>query len=145
MISVVTPATGAELLGATVYDLALGARWAELHAHYANEEAVVVLAGTPTLETLDGPRDLAQGDVVTFPRGRRGAHRIENRSDEHARVLLFSTKLMPEVVEYPERGTVFVMTEPPYGEGLHDAHEHGRILREFRRDDGQAVPPDLGA
>lgn len=34
-----------------------------------------------------------------------------------ARVLIVSTQLMPEIVEYPERdksGGVFVMTEPPY-------------------------------
>lgn len=36
---------GAELLGAMAYVLEAGARWADLHLHYANEEMIVVLDG----------------------------------------------------------------------------------------------------
>ncbi len=137
---------GTELLGATVYELEPGARWADLHVHYANEELIIVVAGTPTVHTLDGSRTLAPGDVVACPRGRRGAHRLENRSEEVARVLIVSTMVMPDVVEYPERpdgAGVFVMTEPPYtGAALDEAR--GRILRVFRLDDGTPVPPDEG-
>jgi uncharacterized cupin superfamily protein len=86
MASVVGPQTGAELLGATVYELSPGSRWADLHLHYANEEVLIVLAGTPTLHTHDGDRELAAGEVVTFPRGREGAHRLENASDTPTRV-----------------------------------------------------------
>jgi uncharacterized cupin superfamily protein len=35
---------GAELLGASVYEIEPGARWADLHLHHANEEMIVVLA-----------------------------------------------------------------------------------------------------
>lgn len=135
---------GAELLGATVYELEPGARWADLHIHYANEEMIVVLAGTPTLYTLEGSRELAPGEVAACLRGPRGAHRLENRSDETARVMIVSTMLMPEVVEYPERpggGGVFVMTEPPWTGAPYD-ETRGRILRVFRKDDGHPVPPD---
>lgn len=142
MTSVVGPQTGAELLGATVYELAPGSRWANLHVHYANEEVAIVLAGNPTLYTLDGSRELATGDVITFPRGRQGAHRLENASQEPARVVLLSTMNMPELVEYPEDDRVFVMTEPPYTSGLHDPERHGRVLRAFDRSAGRAVPPD---
>ncbi|MBD0329325.1 MAG: cupin domain-containing protein [Thermoleophilia bacterium] len=137
---------GAERLGATVYELLPGARWADLHVHYANEELIVVLAGTPTLHMLEGSRRLERGDVVACLRGRRGAHRLENASDEVARVLIVSTMVMPEVVEYPERpngGGVFVMTEPPFtGAPLDESR--GRILRVFERDAGFPVPPDEG-
>jgi uncharacterized cupin superfamily protein len=141
-MSSVTKAGGAELLGATIYELEPGARWADLHAHFANEELIVVISGKPTVHMLAGSRELATGEVVVCRRGREGAHRLENRSDEPARVLIASTMLMPEVVEYPERGTVFVMTEPPYTEGVHDPDRHGRVLRVFERDAGRAVPPD---
>jgi uncharacterized cupin superfamily protein len=143
--SVIDSDTGAELLGGTVYELAPGSRWAALHVHYANEEALVVLTGIPTLHTLEGSRELAAGEVVTFPRGRRGAHRIENCSGEKARVLIVSTMHMPELVEYPERGEVFIMTEPPYGTGVRDPDEYGRILRGFKTADGEPVPPDPDA
>jgi uncharacterized cupin superfamily protein len=143
--SVISPETGGELLGATVYELAPGSRWAALHVHYANEEALVVLAGAPTLYTLEGGRELVTGEVVAFPRGRQGAHRIENAGVEPARILIISTMQMPELVEYPERGELFVMTEPPYSAGSRDPEEHGRILRGFTLADGHPVPPDPGA
>ena len=132
---------GSELLGATVYELDPGARWADLHVHYANEELILVLDGRPTLHTLEGSRELDRGEVYACPRGRRGAHRIENRSDEPARVLIVSTMEMPEVVEYPEEGRVFVMTEPPYTDAPGD-ESVGRLLRVFTTAEGRPVPPD---
>ena len=138
---------GSELLGATLYELQPGGRQADLHVHYANEELIVVLAGRPTLYTLEGSRELATGEVVACLRGRRGAHRLENRSDQLARVLIVSTQLMPEIVEYPERdkgGGVFVMTEPPYTGAPYD-EARGRVLRLFWRDDGLPIPPDESA
>ena len=132
---------GAELLGATVYEIAAGAKWADLHVHYANEELLVVLEGTPTVHTLDGSRRLAPGDVVSFLRGRRGAHRLENLSETATRVLMVSTMLMPEMVEYPETGRVFTMTEPPYTDAPYD-DQRGRIIRSFDIAAGNPVPPD---
>lgn len=135
---------GSELLGATAYELAPGARWADLHFHHANEELLLVLDGRPTLHTLEGARELAPGDVVSFLRGRRGAHRLSNETDAAARFVLVSTLVMPEVVEYPERdkgGGVFVMSEPPYtGADYDDAR--GRTIRLFWKDDGLPIPPD---
>lgn len=135
---------GTEQLGATVYALQPGARWADLHLHHANEELIVVLAGTPTLHTLEGERRLETGETVACLRGRRGAHRLENASEEVARVLIVSTMLMPEVVEYPEQDRVFVMTEPPWSDEPYDAAK-GRIVRSFSRADGRPVPPDADA
>ena len=132
---------GADLLGATIYDIPAGARWADLHVHYANEELIVVLAGMPTLYTPEGGRRLEPGEVVACLRGHRGAHRLENETDEPARVLIVSTMVMPEIVEYPEDGRVFVMTEPPYTDAPLDPAQ-GRILRVFKRDEAGPVPPD---
>jgi hypothetical protein len=36
---------------------------------------IIVLAGRPSLRTLEGIRELAPGDVVACPVGRQGAHR----------------------------------------------------------------------
>ena len=135
---------GTELLGASVYDIRPGGRQADLHVHYRNEELIVVLEGRPTLHTLSGSRELAAGEVVACLRGRRGAHRLENQTDELVRVLIVSTNFVPEVVEYPERpngGGVFVMTELPYTDAEYD-EERGRILRLFWRNDGLPIPPD---
>ena len=79
-------AAGAEKLGATLYEVDPGGRVSPLHTHHANEELLIVLSGTPTLRTGEGERELAAGDVVAFPAGRRGTHQVLNRSAEAARV-----------------------------------------------------------
>ena len=137
----VAAAAGAELLGATAYEVAPGARWADLHYHHANEELLFVLEGTPTLHTLEGSRTLRRGDVIAFRRGREGAHRVSNDAADPARFVIVSTMVMPEVVEYPESGRVFVMSEPPWSAAPYD-DTRGRIVRSFLRSDGRPVPPD---
>ena len=104
---------GSERLGASLYELPPGASSFPLHVHHANEELLVVLAGRPTLRTLEGERELSPGEVVAFPVGRRGAHRVDNRGDEAARVLLVSTMRSPEVAEYPDSGKVMARSHPP--------------------------------
>ena len=98
---------GGELLGATMFEVEPG--WASLyHLHYANEEWLLVLDGTPTVRTSEGERELRAGDVAVFRRGQAGAHQISNRSDAPARFVVFSSMLDPDVVEQPDAGTVGV-------------------------------------
>jgi uncharacterized cupin superfamily protein len=97
---------GAELLGGSMSELEPGARLWPYHTHHANEEWIVVLRGEPTLRTPDGERDLREGDVVCFPRGKDGAHQVANRTDEPIRVLMLSTLIAPDIVEYLDSGKV---------------------------------------
>jgi uncharacterized cupin superfamily protein len=124
-------AAGAEKLGATLYEVDPGGRVSPLHIHHANEELLIVLAGRPTLRTGDGERELAEGDVVAFPAGRRGAHQVLNHSDAPARVLIASTMLYPEVVEHPDSAKVIAMSGR--------ADETAAMVLAFRRDDAVAV------
>ena len=112
---------GGEKLGASLFELPPGASSFPLHVHHANEELIVVLSGRPTLRTLDTERELAPGEVVACPTGRRGAHRIDNRSDEPIRFLIVSTMIAPEVNEYPDSGKIWARTFPPGGEGSDEA------------------------
>ena len=64
--------TGARDLGASLFEVPPGAATFPLHAHFANEELLVVLAGRPTLTTREGRRELAPGEVVALPRRPRG-------------------------------------------------------------------------
>jgi uncharacterized cupin superfamily protein len=65
---------GARDLGASLFELPPGAATFPLHAHYPNEEMVLVLAGSPSLSGPDGQvRELEPGDVVACPAGREGA------------------------------------------------------------------------
>jgi uncharacterized cupin superfamily protein len=95
---------GAELIGASLYELEPGDRLRPYHTHHANEEWLVVLRGLPTLRTPEGEQDLEEGDVVAFPRGGAGYHQVRNRTQEPVRVLMISTMIQPEVVHYADSG-----------------------------------------
>lgn len=97
---------GAELIGASLYELDSGEKTWPYHLHHANEEWLIVVRGRPTLRSPEGERELVEGDVVCFRRGAGGAHQVVNRSDVPARVLIVSTLNMPEIVEYPDSGKV---------------------------------------
>ena len=97
---------GAELLGGSLYELEAGDRLWPYHLHHANEEWMIVVRGTPTLRSPDGEHGLEEGDVVVFPRGRAGAHQISNRTHTAIRVLMISSMVTPDLVEYPDSGKV---------------------------------------
>jgi uncharacterized cupin superfamily protein len=114
---------GAERLGASLFELPPGGATFPFHAHHGNEELLVVVSGRPTLRTIEGERELDEGEVVAFPAGGRGAHRLDNRGDEPARVLIVSTMVAPDVVEYPDSGKVRGSSYPPGGVPPEDAIE----------------------
>jgi uncharacterized cupin superfamily protein len=97
---------GAELLGGSVYEVDPGKKLWPYHLHHANEEWLIVLRGRPTLRTPEGERELVEGDVVCFPRGAAGAHQVRNETEEPARILMLSTQIAPEILEYPDSGKV---------------------------------------
>jgi uncharacterized cupin superfamily protein len=86
------------------------------HYHLGWEEIVVVLRGRPSLRTLDGERDLEQGEVVASPPGERGAHGYVNRTDEQVRVLVISELIAPNVSVYPDTEEVGMFDAPHRGD-----------------------------
>ena len=97
---------GGELIGASLYELGPGDKLWPYHTHHANEEWLLVVKGEPTLRTPDGEQQLREGDVACFQRGPAGAHQVLNGSDGPIRVLMLSTQLMPEIVEYLDTGKI---------------------------------------
>ena len=89
-------------------------------------EQGVVLEGEPTLRTPDGEQRLKRGDAVSFVRGADGAHQVRNDTDAPLRVLMLSTLLAPDIVEYLDSGKVSVLD----GRGE-------RLFREFRGADAE--------
>jgi uncharacterized cupin superfamily protein len=98
------PRLGAELIGGSVYEVDPGKKLWPYHLHHANEEWLVVLWGRPTLRTPEGERELVEGDVACFPRGAAGAHQVRNATEEPVRILMLSTLIAPEILEYPDSG-----------------------------------------
>jgi uncharacterized cupin superfamily protein len=111
---------GSERLGASLYELPPGQASFPYHAHFANEEMLIVIAGWPSLRTEDGWRELSPGEVVSFAVGRGGAHQVVNRADEPARILLLSEMNAPEVSFYPDSKKILAGTRPPGGEESED-------------------------
>ena len=97
---------GAELIGGSMYEVEPGEKQGPYHTHHANEEWVIVLRGEPTLRTHEGEQVLREGDVVAFPRGKEGAHQIRNDTDAPIRVLMLSTLIAPDIVEYLDTGKI---------------------------------------
>jgi uncharacterized cupin superfamily protein len=112
---------GAERLGASLYELGPGNAPFPFHYHVANEELLIVIGGTPSLRSAEGERELAEGEVVAFPRGEGGAHQVVNRTQQPARVLIISEMNAPDIVVRPESGKLSAFGRPPggRGEGMH--------------------------
>jgi uncharacterized cupin superfamily protein len=90
-----------------IYDLAPGGAASPYHYEY-DEEWLLVVDGTVVLRSPDGEQTLVRGDLVCFPAGPAGAHKIMNRSDAPARTLMFSNARVPAVSVYPDSDTIGV-------------------------------------
>jgi len=106
---------GGERLGASLYEIPPGQATFPYHAHFGNEEMLIVVAGRPELRTPKGRRTLEPGAVVAFPRGPVGAHQVRNPGPDKVRVLLISTMHHPEVVEHLDTGATLAMLGPAEG------------------------------
>ena len=100
---------GAATIGGTIYDLPPGQSICPYHYEYGDEEWLIVLTGTPVVRTPEETATLDPGDVVCFPAGPEGAHKVTGP----ARVLMVSTLNEPSVAVYPDSDKIGV-----YAEGL---------------------------
>ena len=118
------PSLGAARLGASVYEMDPGESTAPYHFEGVEEEWLLVLTGRPTLRDPEGEHELAPGDVVCFPTGPEGAHKVANHTDAVVRIVMLST--IPEndlsICVYPDSDKVGVWPWPakrlPIGEGV---------------------------
>jgi uncharacterized cupin superfamily protein len=90
-----------------IYDIAPGDSSSPYHYEYG-EEWLLVVAGTVAVRTPDGEHTLDRGDLVRFPAGPAGAHKIMNKSDSPARALLLSSARVPAVSVYPDSNKIGV-------------------------------------
>jgi uncharacterized cupin superfamily protein len=102
------PMLGADRLGMTVYEIPTGEAVCPYHFHWGDEEWLIVVAGTPTLRTPEGETELEPGDVVCFPVGPAGAHRVDNAREETARVAIVSNTHEFGIIEYPDSDKIGV-------------------------------------
>jgi len=102
---------GAELFGASLYELDPGQKTFPYHWQHVEEEMLIVLDGEPTLRTPEGEQRLIRGDTVVFKRGPEGAHLVRNDTATPVRILTLSTPSQVEIAEYPDSEKIGVFAE----------------------------------
>jgi uncharacterized cupin superfamily protein len=99
--------------GISAYELPPGQAVCPYHYEVGEEEWLLVLEGNPTLRHPEGSDRLEPWDVVFFEKGAAGAHGIGNETEETARVLMFSTVVIPTATVYPDSDKVGIWTGDP--------------------------------
>jgi uncharacterized cupin superfamily protein len=102
------PLIGSSAISGTVYEVPPGESTIPYHYEYGAEEWLLVLDGRPTLRHPEGEDELEAGDLVCFPEGPAGAHKVTNHSDETARVMIISTYSRPAIAVYPDSDKIGV-------------------------------------
>jgi uncharacterized cupin superfamily protein len=105
-------AVGGKLLAVKVYELPAGESVCPYHYEY-EEEWLLILGGTVVVRSPLDEEELGQGEMVCFPPGPAGAHKVTNRSDAVARIMMFSSAREPAVAVYPDSDKIGVWPGNP--------------------------------
>jgi uncharacterized cupin superfamily protein len=101
----IAPRVGAKLLGYNITAVPPGMRAFPKHNHRANEEMFFVLEGNGELHLGDQVHPVRAGDIIGCPPGGpETAHQLVNTGATELKYLAVSTRLSPEVCEYPDSG-----------------------------------------
>ena len=97
------PFGGAKNSVVSVYEIPPGKSAYPYHFHYKNEETFYILSGEGILRTPNGERKVAAGELLFFPAGETGAHKITNTSETENLVYLdFDVVHDIDVAVYPD-------------------------------------------
>ncbi len=100
---------GARDTNVKLYEMPPGESLCPYHYEF-EEEWLLLLSGELVLRTPDGERPLTTGELVCFPAGPEGAHKVTNRGRKPARLLMLSSAREPAVCVYPDSEKVSVFT-----------------------------------
>jgi uncharacterized cupin superfamily protein len=95
--------------------------------HYEYEEEwLLVLEGAVLVRTPAGEQQLEAGEIACFAPGPTGAHKVTNRAEQTAKIVMFSSAREPSVTVYPDSDKI----------GVSPGRSEDRVM--LRRTDGQA-------
>lgn len=94
---------GAQMVGASLWEVPPGEAAYPYHWHVSQEEIVVVLEGRPHLRTPEGWREVDEGEVLFFPTGEAGAHQLHNPTASTVRFLAVANQ-QPDIILFPDSG-----------------------------------------
>lgn len=79
------------------------------HFHHNNEETFYILSGEGVLRTPDGERKVTAGELLFFPTGPAGAHKLTNSSDTENLVYIdFDVVHEVDITIYPDSDKIGV-------------------------------------
>jgi len=99
------------------YTLPPGKSSYPFHYHSTNEEVFYIISGNGIVETFDAKHAVAAGDIMVFPAGKNGAHKITNSSETEDLVYLdVDTNNTPDIAYYPHSNKLGIRAAG----GVHD-------------------------
>ena len=120
---------GLTQFGAHLHTLQQGTRSSDRHWHEAQDELLYVISGEATVIEEDGPHLLQPGDAACWAAGAENAHHVVNRSESPCSFLIFGTRVLPDVIYYPDRGELLYDFED--GSSRRERND-GTLIEELR-------------
>ena len=103
---------------ASVYEIPPGKSAYPYHYHHKNEETFYILSGEGTLRTPDGEKKVSAGDLLFFPAGPAGAHKLTNCSEtENLTYLDFDVVHDVDIAVYPDSDKIGI-----WGKGINQIY-----------------------
>ena len=103
------PFGGAKNTLVSVYEVPPGKAAYPYHYHHKNEETFYILSGEGILKTPEGERRVEAGELLFFPTGPAGAHKLTNSSEMEDLVYIdFDVVHEIDVAIYPDSGKIGV-------------------------------------
>ena len=98
----------------SVYEIPPGKSAYPYHYHHKNEETFYILSGEGILKTPEGERKVAAGQLLFFPTGPEGAHKLTNPSEtEMLTYIDFDVVHDIDIAVYPDSGKIGI-----WGKGI---------------------------
>jgi len=108
------PRGGANETQVSIYEVPPHKAAYPYHFHHKDEETFYILSGRGLLRTPDGEREVGAGELIFFPAGKEGAHKLTNLSDTENLVYIdFDVIHDLDAAEYPDSGKIGV-----WGKGI---------------------------
>ena len=108
------PFGGAKNALVSVYEVPPGKAAYPYHYHHKNEETFYILSGEGLLKTPNGERKVTAGELLFFPTGPAGAHKLTNCSETETLTYLdFDVVHDVDIAVYPDSDKIGI-----WGKGI---------------------------
>lgn len=112
----IAPLIGAQKLGYNITSVPPGKRAFPFHNHRVNEEMFLILEGSGEVRIGKETYPVQAFDIIACPPGdKTTAHQIINTGTSELKYLAVSTKMSPEICDYPDSNKFGILAEYPAG------------------------------